>query len=799
MMKLFSILMSLTMILAPMPVLAQYAPEKIQKDGLQIGRSASLLPKELIFDAGEGASNKKLSLDPSDNEFDLNSTLNITGDLDASGNVSGGTISTAGTLSVDSTSTHKSGLTLGSGTDASKSITVDRAGFDPYLKWDDSSDKWVFSNDGSIEKKLGSGSGNGGGGINLLTNGSFEDGVAVNWSNIGGTVTGQTYTNAYEGNNAYAQFESTVIGDYIETALVTVPDNFGAGCQTTFKVKITSGSWSFKVIDGSSNDLISETAFTDPGPTTGEWIDIPVKSLRCPEQGDEFKLRITSTATGIINIDDAYLGSNKNTVSVASSGYMGKIEFSDSDCLFNNTSGTFADMTDATCTKTVSGRVAVRTDTPTAYGFSGVFPKGMCTVTFNGTMYGTEASTSGDANIYSRIYDATNAVAGPNNIHGGFSGGSFSKGDYTGSQTYKFASTGSLQNISIQTAINISTDSANITGSTLYVSCESDVTAEAVTAQSAEWFIDVSIGASASNPNLGVASVASYTEITDSGMDMVINSGSANAKIPCSSTNPSTGLTCSAGSEGLGVVFDAPAAGYYEVCSQFIANTENDATTDAVATTFQLVETSNSSQTILQEGKAKSEHRQYQIAGNLFWPHRNCGTFYFATAGTKTIRLMYEQLVSGTPTASAVLVDRSSVQGQRDAHFTVRPLLTANSRPYWTGNQVESMTPDTRMESCELNTTSAIFTVTGDNVARCGKLFNSVSLTSTGNVDLAQNNNTFSNWDYVTCVCSASGQADWTCGVAENYSSTTTKAALFDVSGNAWINGTLRMICIGVK
>jgi hypothetical protein len=798
MMKLFSILMSLTMILAPMPALAQYAPEKIQKDGLQIGRSASLLPKELIFDAGEGASNKRLSLDPSDNEFDLSSTLNITGDLDASGNVSGGTISTAGTLSVDSTSTHKSGLTLGSGTDASKSITVDRSGFDPYLKWDETADKWVFSNDGSIEKKLGSGSGSGSGGINLLPNGSFEDGVNVSWTNSGGSVSGETYTNSAEGNTAYAEFTSTVIGDYIETDLETIPDSFGPGCQTTIKVKITSGSWAMKVIDGSGNDILDSFTFTDPGPTLGNWLDVPVKSLRCPLAGEQFKLRITSTATGVIGLDDAYLGSNRNTVSVSQSGYMGSITFSDSDCLFNNTSGTFADMTDATCTKTASGRVAVRTDSPTAYGFSGTFPKGMCTVTFNGTMYGTEASTSGDANIYSRIYDATNAVAGPNNIHGGFSGGSFSKGDYTGSQTYKFASTGSLQNISIQTAINISTDSANITGSTLYVSCESDVTAEAVTSSQAEWFIDVSIGGG--NPNLGVVSVASYAEITDASLDMVSNTGSAPAKIPCSSTNASTGSTCSSGSEGLGVVFDAPAAGFYEVCSSFITNTENDAISDSLATTFQFVETSNSSQTILQEGKAKAETRQYQFVGNLFWPVRLCGSFYFASGGTKTIRLMYEQLVTNTPIASAIVADRVATQGQRDMHITVRPLLTANSRPYWTGNQVESMTPDTRMESCELNTTAAIFTVTGDNVARCGKLFNSITLTSTGNVDLYQNNNTFSDWDKVTCVCSASGQADWTCSVAENYSSgTVSKAALFDVSGNAWINGTLRMICIGVK
>jgi hypothetical protein len=180
------------------------------------------------------------------------------------------------------------------------------------------------------------------------------------------------------------------------------------------------------------------------------------------------------------------------------------------------------------------------------------------------------------------------------------------------------------------------------------------------------WKVDANIGGA--NPTLTVSNIATYTEITDAGLDMVQNSGSVAVQIPCSTTNSSSGLTCSAGSESLGVVFTMPSAGSVMACVSFSHNYGGG----AGDTGFEVVETPNNAQTITQESNSRIMSGTNNASG-FTSPYRLCGVLTFSTVGQKTLRLMREQsFPSGT--INLVIADRSGSVGQRDIHWEVYPL-----------------------------------------------------------------------------------------------------------------------------
>ena len=192
-------------------------------------------------------------------------------------------------------------------------------------------------------------------------------------------------------------------------------------------------------------------------------------------------------------------------------------------------------------------------------------------------------------------------------------------------------------------------------------------TDNAITIDQSGWRIDANIGGA--QTQLGNVTVSSYTGMSNAGLDMVLVSGSAPAQVPCSSTNPSTGLTCAAGDEQIGVVFNPPTAGIYEVCMAFAS--EVTGTGVDVSQVFQLVETANTSQTILNLGGQRSPSR-ISGANTTQIPVNVCGQFTFADTSQRTIRLFYVQNWS-SGTASALQTDRSSgALGDRDLRVSVR-------------------------------------------------------------------------------------------------------------------------------
>jgi hypothetical protein len=198
----------------------------------------------------------------------------------------------------------------------------------------------------------------------------------------------------------------------------------------------------------------------------------------------------------------------------------------------------------------------------------------------------------------------------------------------------------------------------------------------AVSPDQSDWRIDANIGGA----NVGFTPVTSYTAFENASLDLVLNTGSAAAKIACSGTNAATGLTCSTGSEQVGLVFTNALTGWHRVCIEVGGNKGN-----LSAGSVQLVETGAANQTIIQEGKS----RVYSSDGSSgFVPvkYSQCGTFYWASVQERAVRFMYEW----NNTVGVLNMDRDASFGQPDAHITIENISFGQSRPILTGDQVTS-------------------------------------------------------------------------------------------------------------
>lgn len=199
------------------------------------------------------------------------------------------------------------------------------------------------------------------------------------------------------------------------------------------------------------------------------------------------------------------------------------------------------------------------------------------------------------------------------------------------------------------------------------------------------WIVDANI--SGANPNLGTSAVTSYTGITNGSLTLTNNSvpGAISAQIACATTVESSGTTCS-GDESFGLSFPVPSSGLVEACAEFTVSTQIDAA-DSLEAYFQIVETPNAAQTISQEGKSRVGYRcdVASSASSCVQTVNLCSTLNLQQ-GKRTLRVFYEQGIVNTPVNSFILADAASTAGQRDIHWTIKPLT------YGAGTAVGLMT-----------------------------------------------------------------------------------------------------------
>ena len=318
------------------------------------------------------------------------------------------------------------------------------------------------------------------------------------------------------------------------------------------------------------------------------------------------------------------------------------------------------------------------------------------------------------------------------------------------------------------------------------------------------WYVDATMDGA--NPDLGVANVSSYTEITNASLTLKPQSGSAAVGTMCSSTNaataPSTGnTTCAAGSESVGINFSIPTPGAYEVCWYGGHYAQVD-TGEGVSVTTQLVETPTNAQTITLEGGT----RQSTYVGGMTIASgadaaktdsiTNCSTFNWASSGIKGVRLMYEQQVTGVPDGSNLIADADASNGQRNMRFTVKPITTAMPMPLLVGGVTSNTSGMERVERALIaSCTSTPCTITRQS----GSWLSSVTRSTTGTYTL----------NFVAGMFTSAPSCFFTAGansgsngshVSYITAPTTSSAGIIVESGSAaLVDQTFDVICMGAR
>lgn len=577
---------------------------------------------------------------------------------------------------------------LGDNTASDKSIILNKGGVNPEIKWNDTLSRWEFSSDGTLYKAFGSGSGSGDGGVNLIGNSGFEDGIALEWLNVGGTFTQETYATPTDNNSKFARFVASGAGQYFETTAKVIPSFLGFGCMADIKYfSATNNAFKIQAIDGSANVLAEQTLAL-----TSSIVKSPTITFPCPAVAGTVKLRVESLIAATIDADDGYIGGNKGIVSSSQANVLGTLKISGCSTNFSTASLTLAGLgTNTSCVYTATGKVLAPSTQVAGFRISKV-PKGRLAIRALGAFQ--KSNTTTNSSLAFVISDRSNLISGAENFGTAATGSGLTHGFPSISGNIPSGAVTSNVNFEIFGRTTVASSPALIDVTiplefeVLFFPDESDT--GFLTNDQSGWFIDANIGGA--NPSLGTTAITSYASVGDNSLDLVLNPGSASAKIPCNSTNPATGLTCAVGNEQVGAVFTPPYAGHFDVCFYF-THSVGMGTSSGIETTFQSMLTANASQTILTEGKQRTTSGS-SLGGTsalgTINPVTTCGTFNFSDTSEKTVRLMYEQAVSGAVSTSAVLADRSGTTGQRDIRVTVRPSTMNIARPVLTGDQVTS-------------------------------------------------------------------------------------------------------------
>jgi hypothetical protein len=602
-----------------------------------------------------------------------------------------------------------------------------------------------FTNDGSIYKKIGSGSGSGGsGGVNLLTNQSFEDpgSPILDWTGVGGTFSQEQYTNGVEGDLNHARLVATGAGQYFESDLKTVSDNLGFGCMSDVIYNQGDNAFKYEVLDATNTVLASGTF----GDLDG-WQKAPTLTFPCPNAGTQIKLRIESTGAGTIDVDTAYLGSNKGTAPVAGqkintisqSGNGGEVVGLGTlvpvgSSTINGWDGSSYTIQDSGSIVQISGMYLFSNNT-----------NRRTEVYLNGSSYkGTRSFT--DDSIHNFYYTSSK--------------GEFSQGDVISIRLS--LGSGTLVNNPDFHYININ-------------EIRQENTLDTFSEEISSFLIKASLG----GDNFGLSAGGTPAVASSSVLDMVLSKGSA--KVPCSGGNPSTGLTCSVGEEQTGIVFNAPIAGDYETCFTWSGNSSGGGTTG-----FRINETQNNSDTILQTGE---QYIASSSSNNI--PFRHCQTHTFQSSGEKTVKLF----LNNSGATFNFEMDRNAGTYLRDMGISVelkKPFINGA----YVANQVRtSVKSGVRVESCRFTggATPLIDSASG----LCESWIDSVDARpGTGQLSVNFKTGVFSQQP----VCTCTSEGDRHCAIIGGGTVSISGAQTITQNLNSNLeNGEVHLRCIGKR
>lgn len=560
---------------------------------------------------------------------------------------------------------------------------------DGRIKWDAGSSKLQFSNDAGVGfKDLGTGGGGGAAGVNILgvdDNADFEATALAPWTNSGGTFIVESGTPGFDLQSG--SWDSNGAAQNITSSLKSVPlglENRSCNATIQYKVAGSAGDLKFQVID-SGAAVIAEK---DLDPTT-DWKKDALQ-FTCPAS-ESIRIRILSVDSdpALLLIDNVTLGKT-DFVDISQTALAAVIRFpATAGCTPSVDSATFVDFSVvAACPAPIVDFSTQAVDASDVDQLIAVFPTltpGAYRVTFR-TQF---AHDTANTRIAFRLRDNFGNF-GPEHQETQSTSGETVTLVAVAVFTYTTAKTNAtfvIQGAEGGTnAVNILNDDGGILGareSVFYIEKFPLTDAEAITIETIGEHWNVNIGGA--NPSLGNLAKTDYTEITNGSLEMTINPGSKTAQIPCLSGTNSTGLTCSV-DESLGIVIDISTVGTYKACFTY-THQMNLAASSGISSNFQLIETPNDGVTTTQLGKVRtsSVFSTGTATGVSAVPHDgHCSEFIFTSVGQHTIRLMFEQSITGTVGNNILFADEDVNEGQRDINITVRNLDQQQPTPAFT-------------------------------------------------------------------------------------------------------------------
>jgi hypothetical protein len=635
---------------------------------------------------------------------------------------------------------------------------------------------------------------------NLLPNPGYEN-RSAGWTASGGaTATANVTASDGMGSLGY-EWDSNSASQTLVSNAVPIPVGLqGGNCAAFISIRVPSGTatHTFTVDDGTNNIVNPVTIIS-----SSRYVRQPALIFPCPSSGS-LRLKLTSVNANepSIYLDAAYLGRAEGAVlgSVSQATLYGTMKQAGAaSCNFvqSTSSGinNWVDLgTAGSCASswTATGGVTAPAATSHVATLNNM-PPGDYYIVVTGVYY---SASLGDSLF--RISDGTSTdgvtiISGSNQVVSHVVG----KLSYTtpGSRTFRLQSADSHAG-----SAGVFNEIAGREFSWSFYRFPT-ASEQAVRIETINWKVDATIAGA--NPALSSSSVSSYTGVENGSLTLTNNSGQGNvaAQIPCSSTNAPTGTTCSVGNESVGVSFNLPAAGDVRACALFTHNLVNSGSSNAT-TYFQIVETANNAQTILQEGRGKVGSGNDSFSRQQVTPYHVCGNFSFTSAGQKTLRLMYEQLVVNTPTQNIIVADAAANEGQRDIHWTVTPLNQAQPAPILIGSVTSNSSGAERVERIRFggstdrtNCTSTPCTIYNQS----GSWVTSVTRVNTGRYTLNFSSGTFSVAPSCTISSANIGNKPLACDADLGTTSSININCLNNTSSAYDLDAAANVICMGPR
>ena len=624
---------------------------------------------------------------------------------------------------------------------------------------------------------------------NLLSNGGFESSTAT-WSATGGTAASVTATANVGLGNAALSWDASAASQILSNTAVTIPSGlYAANGLARCMFKTTATDYVLQAYDG-TNVLASATI-----PATTQYQQYGV-NFPFPSSGSVSLRVVSASNAAVIYMDDCYVGPAANLQSVNQAQLYGSIRWAvTAGCEWttgnsNNTLTDFAADTDCP-TPTVSGYAKAPSTKVPRIEFDSL-PPGQYMVISTGFFAPATGSVTALGTV--ELYDGT-SNSGTASLRANGSIGIAE--EYADVVVGYFNKSSTQSNVSIRPRAKTTTNFNNpyIINSSADQAGEFRIdvyrfpsTSElAYRPDQVAWRVDANI--SGANPSLGTAAVSSYTELTNGSLVLTQNSGSIATQIACASGTASSGTTCTAANESVGIVFTTPTAGDVLACVNF-SHQYSVSVSSQVISTFQIVETTNTSSAIVQEGNSKI---QSGTSNNSVFqtPYRLCGTFKFASAGQKTLRLQYEQATFGTVFESVVAADASGTQGQRDIHWEVYPITQSIPAPLLVGSVTSSSSGLEKLDrvavsnngTCSITSQSSTWTLASTTPVNGGCTLNISGYSAAP-----------------TCSCTANSTANInTAACFMSGASTSTISWRVGVPNGAYFNEGVNILCQGPR